>query len=194
MHIIGRSLIAAAVAALAAACTQDAPLSPEARDARDLPDAPRPSLAAELGVNLGGCDSLRVQEGNRLSLHAYARGVQVYQWNGASWAFVEPQATLYADPWGIVRIGTHYAGPTWRSLVGSTVVGTVQKRCSPTPDAIPWLLLGAVSSTGPGVFDGTTFVQRVNTTGGVAPSTPGSAVGAEARVPYTAEYFFYRAR
>jgi hypothetical protein len=191
MHIIGRSLIAAALTALAAACTQDAPLSP---DARDVPDAPRPSIAAELGVNLGGCDSLRVPAGNRLSVHAFARGVQVYQWNGASWVFVEPQAVLYGDPWGIVRIGTHYAGPTWRGLLGSTVVGAVQKRCTPTPDAIPWLLLGAVSSTGPGVFDETTFVQRVNTTGGLAPSTPGGAVGAEARVPYTAEYFFYRAR
>jgi hypothetical protein len=190
MHIIGRSLIAAAVAALAAACTQDAPLAP---DARDVPDAPRPSLA-EARVDLGDCDSLRAPAGNRLSLHAYARGVQVYRWNGATWAFVEPDATLYADPWGIVRIGTHYAGPTWQSLGGSTVVGTALKRCSPTPNAIPWLLLGAVSSTGPGVFDGTTFVQRLNTTGGTAPSTPGSAVDAEARVPYTAEYLFYRAR
>ena len=29
--------------------------------------------------------------------------------------------------------------------------------------------------------------------GGVAPSTPGQAVGEEANVYYTAEYFFYRA-
>ena len=38
-----------------------------------------------------------------------------------------------------------------------------------------------------------TFIQRVNTTGGIAPAAPGTTVGEEARVPYTAEYFFYRA-
>ena len=39
---------------------------------------------------------------------------------------------------------------------------------------------------------GTTFIQRVNTTGGKAPSTDGAFVGQVARVPYTADYFFYR--
>ena len=37
-------------------------------------------------------------------------------------------------------------------------------------------------------------IQRVNTVGGVAPSTAGSVVGEIAEVPYTAEYFFYRGR
>ena len=59
--------------------------------------------------------------------------------------------------------------------------------------AIPWLLLRAVSADGPGIFARTTYIQRVNTVGGLAPSTPGTAVGQEADVPYTAEYFFYRA-
>lgn len=36
-------------------------------------------------------------------------------------------------------------------------------------------------------------VQRVNTLGGTAPAGAGSFVGDEARVPYTAEYYFYRA-
>jgi len=37
-----------------------------------------------------------------------------------------------------------------------------------------------------------TQIQRVNTVGGNAPANPGSVTGEEARVPYTAEYFFYR--
>jgi hypothetical protein len=38
-----------------------------------------------------------------------------------------------------------------------------------------------------------TYVQRVNTTGGLRPAAPGSSIGAVVEVPYTAEYYFYRA-
>jgi hypothetical protein len=64
-----------------------------------------------------------------------------------------------------------------------------------TASAIPWLILSAVptDTVGPGIFARTTYVQRVNTTGGLAPATPPTALGQEARVAYTAEYFFYRA-
>jgi hypothetical protein len=61
------------------------------------------------------------------------------------------------------------------------------------PTAIPWLLLRATSTDGYGIFTRTTFVQRVNTTGGLAPATPPTQAGQEARVPYTADYYFFRA-
>ena len=63
------------------------------------------------------------------------------------------------------------------------------------PNSIPWLKLGAVSESGPGVFDNTTHVLRVNTVGGKAPSTGANAgnVGEELHIPYTAEYYFYKA-
>jgi hypothetical protein len=41
----------------------------------------------------------------------------------------------------------------------------------------------------------TTFIQRLNTKGGVAPAdgcSTSAEVGAQALVPYTADYFFYR--
>jgi hypothetical protein len=38
-----------------------------------------------------------------------------------------------------------------------------------------------------------TYIQRVNTSGGLPPSDPGPFIGAEEEVPYTAEYYFYRA-
>lgn len=41
---------------------------------------------------------------------------------------------------------------------------------------------------------GTTFIQRVNTEGGTAPSTGGSQstnLGTQAYVPYMADYVFY---
>jgi hypothetical protein len=54
------------------------------------------------------------------------------------------------------------------------------------------LLLEAVSTTGPGIYSSVTFVQRVNTTGGLIPAYPGLVIGQVVEVPYTAEYYFYR--
>jgi len=39
-----------------------------------------------------------------------------------------------------------------------------------------------------------TYIQRVNTTGGLAPSEPGLLEGETKEVPYTAEYYFYKLR
>ena len=142
--------------------------------------------------DLGDCQILRVPVGNKVAVHAYAVGVQIYRWSGTSWDFVAPEAVLFPGSGGNGVIGIHYAGPTWESASGSKVVGTVLERCTPDPDAIPWLLLKAVASEGPGVFHRVTFIQRVNTVGGKAPADPGDFVGEVARVPYTAEYFFYR--
>jgi hypothetical protein len=136
------------------------------------------------------CQSIQPPAGNELAFHSYALGVQVYKWNGAAWTFVEPVANLYADSGFRGQVGTHYAGPTWESNGGSKVVGrrVPDTGCTPNPNAIPWLLLEVISNDG---FNSPTYVQRVNTSGGVAPTTPGTTVGQEARVPYTAEYFFY---
>jgi hypothetical protein len=59
-------------------------------------------------------------------------------------------------------------------------------------NAIPWLKLQSLNPEGPGIFADTTFIQRVNTTGGKAPSANGVFIGQVARMPYTADYFFYR--
>jgi hypothetical protein len=134
-----------------------------------------------------------VPEGNKVAFSTYAEGVQIYRWTGTSWTLVGPDATLYADAEGNGLVGIHYAGPTWESNSGSRVVGRVLKRCTPDPTAIQWLLLEAVYSEGPGIFDRVTYIQRVNTAGGLAPSTPGAFTGDVVRVPYTTEYVFYRA-
>ena len=131
--------------------------------------------------------------GGRLAAHAYAVGVQVYRWNGTSWGFVGPEAALYYGDGDEAELGIHYAGPTWESVSGSKVVAAVVDRAFPDPDAIPWLLLKASSSEGPGIFDRVTFIQRLNTSGGNAPGEPGAFVGEVVEVPYTADYYFYRA-
>ena len=144
--------------------------------------------------------NLAVPAGNEIAFHAYATGVQIYTCAQTSpgvyaWVFTAPEATLYANAgFNGNGVGTHYVGPTWESNSGSKVVGTKLAAATVDATAIPWLLLGAVSSQGPGVFEGVTYIQRVNTVGGKAPASgaDASTLGQQARVPYTAEYFFFR--
>ncbi|MFN8653767.1 MAG: DUF3455 domain-containing protein [Gemmatimonadales bacterium] len=153
-----------------------------------------PEIGLTRGSELGSCDSLAAPPETRLIARLFATGDQIYRWDGQAWVFVAPSARLYLTPFGRGQVGIHYAGPTWESLSHSKVVGAVSKRCTPDTRAIPWLLLTAVSSTGPGLFDGVTAIQRLSTTGGLAPSAPGATIGQTANVPYTAEYRFYRPR
>ena len=122
----------------------------------------------------------------------YAEGVQIYRWNGTSWVFVAPEADLFANPGGTGLIGIHYAGPTWESLSGSKVVGLVRATLHPGSRRHSMAVARAVSSEGPGPFGQVTYIQRVNTSGGIAPAQAGNLAGEEARVPYTTEYYFYR--
>ena len=141
-----------------------------------------------------GCEQLAVPEGNRLAYHVYATGVQVYRWNGTAWALYGPEANLFASANYRGHVGTHYVGPTWESNSGSFVVssGSTAIPCTPDATAIPWLRLTAVTTSGPGIFDGVTFIQRLNTVGGLRPTTPGTVIGQEVKSPYTTEYFFYK--
>jgi hypothetical protein len=142
------------------------------------------------------CSSIRVEEGNKAYIRTYAIGVQIYRWDGNAWVFQAPSANLYADAGFNGKIGFHYGGPRWESNSGSAVQAArvPGTGCSPDPTAIPWLLLKTVTADGPGIFSRVTFIQRVATSGGLAPTLPGLYVGEEKRIPYTAEYYFYRAR
>jgi len=140
------------------------------------------------------CDRLQVPAGNALAFHLYARGVQIYRWSGSTWQFVAPSATLFADPGYHAQVGIHYKGPIWESNSGSSVKAAKLWECSPDPDAIPWLLLQANATSGPGVFSSVTFVHRVYTTGGKAPSYNGTTDGESVEIPYSAVYYFYRAQ
>lgn len=141
------------------------------------------------------CDTVQVEAGNKVSRRVYAIGVQIYRWNGSTWDFVAPEANLYADAGYHGKIGIHYEGPRWESNGGSIVQAArvPNTGCTPDSTAIPWLLLKKVSTEGHGIFSKTTYIQRVNTVGGLRPTADGSIVGEEKRVPYTAEYYFYRA-
>jgi Protein of unknown function (DUF3455) len=130
------------------------------------------------------------------------------------WTLFTPQATLFDDE--LQQITTHFfspnpfeAGtvrPTWQhSRDTSAVWGKgIQTSSDPNfvmPGAIPWLLIqvkdvGAQTGpTGGDKLTKTTYIQRLNTVGGSAPSNGCSSptdVGAKVFVPYTADYYFYK--
>lgn len=154
------------------------------------------------GTSPGVPETLKVPMSQVLSLEAQATGVQIYECKASKddpmkfeWIFKAPEAELF-DRDG-KKIGRHYAGPTWESNDGSNVVGEVRARDNgPDPNAIPWLLLSAKSTSGNGVFSQTQSIQRVQTAGGKAPAEGcnQAQAGKEMRVPYKAKYYFYGAR
>lgn len=142
---------------------------------------------------------------------------------GVRFVLFTPQATLF-DAEGEAII-THYFSPnpqepnTDPRVISSNIIraawqdskdsSTVWGRAYPEnvsndanyvePGAIPWLLVTIVGHqdgpTGGDRLSRTTYVQRVNTHGGVAPSTGCTSLadlGNTAFVPYTTDYFFYR--
>jgi len=140
--------------------------------------------------------ALAAPAGHALAFELSAEGVQIYVCGGAAgafaWAFQAPEAKL-VDSRG-QPAGTHYAGPTWEGVDGSKVVGAKVEGATPDLAAIPWLLLRAASNAGTGRMADVTFVQRIQTWGGLAPAAGCGSVtaGAVARVSYRATYCFYR--
>jgi Protein of unknown function (DUF3455) len=125
-----------------------------------------------------------------------AVGVQIYECKvldgKAAWAFVAPEADLF-DASG-KRVGKHYAGPSWESDDGSKIVGTLKARVdSSRPGAIPHLLITTKADAKPGVFANITSLQRINTLGGVVPTTACTAAdaGKQMRVYYSADYKYF---
>ena len=139
-------------------------------------------------------------------------------WNPSA----RPEATLFSDLFGQqFQIITHFqsvnanpkpdvtvplsGNPTWQSSLDSSRVwmvkkdgidaGTDQASC-PNSGSIQCLLLQSVGNakgpTGGNLLARTTFIQRLNTSGGAVPTTA-CAVGQTQLVPYKADYFFYKA-
>jgi hypothetical protein len=144
-------------------------------------------------------DPLAIPDGHVLLLTLRAKGVQVYECkpkktNAAEfeWAFQAPEATLF-DERGDAA-GTHGAGPTWQAKDGSKIVADkVADTKSPGGGAIPWLLLKVSGREGKGIFSNVTYVQRVDTMGGLPPvdgATKKNA-GKEICIKYEATYRFF---
>lgn len=163
---------------------------------------------------------IQVRPGNRAFLEGHGVGTQNYACSpsgaGFAWLLFTPEATLFSD--ADKQVTTHFFSPNpSESNADPRVVadGTIRaawqhsrdtsavwaKAFPPVTvraDSIPWLLLEVVGTqegpTGGDTLTPTTFIQRVNTFGGLAPSSGCSQlsdVGKKAFVPYTADYFFF---
>ena len=136
-------------------------------------------------------ENLKPPASEHLRLRAHASGQQIYTCDGSKWILSGPDAKLFDESGR--NVGSHFAGPTWRWLDGSQVTGRAISSAAPNPESIPWLLLSATGHTGIGVLTNVSSIQRLQTKGGKAPAsscTP-SHKGEQARVSYTAEYYFY---
>lgn len=130
-------------------------------------------------------------------LRLQGRGVQVFRCEARNadwiWAARLPEGALF-DGAG-AEVGTLGAGFTFAHGDGSRLTGTVlTHQPAPRPEDLPWLLL-ATRAYGTGALGGVTHAQRVDTQGGMPPAQCSAAARNQLlRVPFTAEFVFYRPR
>jgi hypothetical protein len=168
---------------------------------------------------------LEVEDGNVVYLVGHAFGTQNYvcapsatSMTGFAFSLFTPQATLLQRDGD--QLATHFFSPNNDPSVAPPEAGTIRAawqdaRDTSTvwasvvqqstdadfvrSDSIAWLLLEKAGVlAGPSGGDRltkTTFIQRINTVGGLAPSSGCSTfgdVGRKAFIPYAADYVFYK--
>src|SRR5262249_38301506 len=83
------------------------------------------------------------------------------------------------------------AGVYWQSVHDGSRVHAGNAVAVPVPGAVPQLRLEKLDVAGTGILSRTSFVQRLNTVGGLAPTGACAPQDAQVAVPYTADYLFY---
>ena len=139
--------------------------------------------------------------GNSRVASFYAVGVQKYKAQEVAgsnpvayqWVFVAPQADLYDIT--NQKVGTHSAGPDWQLSAADSMFGQAftppRTAASADANSIDWLLLMPKTGKNPtGFFAAVSYVQRIDTRGGKAPTTAPANATDTIDVPYTAIYRF----
>ena len=173
---------ATAALALLSACASMSPMAPLYSQAA-LPDA------------------VKVPAGHQVALETVGVGEITYECREKptaagefEWVFVGPKAVLN-DRAG-KAIGTYYGPPaTWASMDGSQLTGAQVAVAPGAAGNIPLQLVKANPAMGQGAMAGVSYIQRVDTRGGVAPA---SACGMDTKgkkevVKYQADYIFWKA-
>jgi hypothetical protein len=163
---------------------------------------------------------IEVPAPNEVFLLGRGLGTQNYECQPVSslgrvgWVLFTPQATLFGDRGE--QLTTHFFSPnpvekgivvraTWQdsrdtSTVWGSVIASSIDANFVKAGAIPWLKIDVENTgsqagpTGGVTLTKTTFIQRLNTDGGAAPSTGcdrPTDIGKRVFVPYAADYFFY---
>lgn len=157
----------------------------------------QPYESAPLNADVSIPAQIRVPAGNLPILSTHAKGDQIYQCalseGNYSWVIQAPDAKLLDDKGNVV--GNHYAGPVWEYKEGCRLVGRIITKIDVDPaSSISWLLVKVIAHKGKGMFSEASYINRINTRGGLPPLSGCDAnhLGSEKRVAYTADYVFYK--
>lgn len=144
-------------------------------------------------------DAVKVPDGHKVAMETVGVGQITYecrekagQAGAHEWVFVGPDAVLN-DRAG-QRVGRYYGPPaTWESADGSKLTGAQLAVAPASAGSIPLQLVKANPAMGMGRMQGVSYIQRVATVGGVAPSSAcdAQAKGRKELVKYQADYIFY---
>lgn len=176
-----RPVLAAAAASLVTACASGPMMKPFDQSALPVP--------------------VQVPAGHNVAMETVGMGEITYECRAKAtvageyeWVFVGPDARLM-DRKGR-QVGKYYGPPaTWENMDGSRVTATQVAVAPAMAGSIPYQLVKANPAMGNGMMNGTTYIQRVATRGGVAPAMAcgASSMGTKQIVQYQADYIFYRA-
>jgi hypothetical protein len=199
----GRCRLCAAAALLLVAACAGGPsttvVRPAEPGAEPAPPGAAPALPPEplSRPSLGLFSRIRAPTEVEPNLELVATGVQIFRCEpdreGFHWAFRLPEAELRDARKQVVA--HHGANYSFEHVDGSRLLGTIAGYDSaPVGDAVHWLLL-RTQSYGQGEFEKVTYVQRVDTAGGVPPEQcSADQVSQVLRVPFSAKFVFYRPR
>lgn len=145
-------------------------------------------------------DAIKVPAGNVVATKTLGAGLITYECRAKKdmpgsqeWAFAGPDASLLNA--SSTQVGRYYGPPaTWESLDGSKVTATQLAVAPNGTGNIPLQLVKANPAMGAGSMQGVTYIQRLATYGGVAPTTvcDTSKLGDKQKVAYHADYIFWR--
>jgi hypothetical protein len=135
-------------------------------------------------------EGLRVPSGHRIVFEAIVTaGAQTYRCAPEGrFVLLGPTAMLRGHEG---QYTAHYFGPNWQYQDGSVIVGKVIAK-EPRANAVDQLLLQVAQHDGrPGLFSDVDYVQRLATSGGVAPPQCDPKRDSTLAVAYTAIYQFW---
>lgn len=141
-------------------------------------------------------EPIRVPDGHEVKMNTIGIGELTYvckeiadKPGSFGWNFVAPDAVLFDQNKNM--IGKYYGGPTWETKDGGKITGKQQAVAPSSAGNIPLQLVK--TSPGKGSLEKVSYIQRLNTMGGIAPNDAcdGSLAGKEQKVKYQADYVFY---
>ena len=184
----------AAVVATIGAVTYSANAATTAETSLVAPAAVGPDARA---VSIPGiADAIKPPKGSRpIGAYIVTNGTQNYTCvvpEGATTGGFTAASTPEAQLVGTGGKIHHFGGPSWQSLRDNSLVTATKVDGVTKAGTIPELLLKVATHTGQGILSRADYINRLYTSGGVAPTTACTA-GQVVKVQYKAVYVFWDA-